>query len=134
MLGRLRRGSGFFAGRFGIWARFGFGVFLEAEIVGGLECAGEDVFGGRSEDDVGHAHAAPAAGDGEEHFGEFGDEGLLLLESEHEIAVTLLGGSERGEDAAVDAEVGLAHVGGFLDVRGGRARCGGSRGGSWGVV
>lgn len=81
-----------------------------------MECAGEDIFGGRREDDVGHAHAAPAAGDGKKHFGEFGDERLLLLESEHEVAVTLLGGSERGEDAAVDAEVGLAHVGGFLDV------------------
>ena len=62
---------------------------------------------------MGHAHAAPAAVDGEEDFGEIFDEGGLLFEGEHEIAVALGGGSESGEDSAADAEVGLAHVGGF---------------------
>lgn len=42
---------------------------------------------------MGHAHAAPAAGDRKEDFGEFFNEGLLLLESELEIAVALLGGA-----------------------------------------
>ena len=39
---------------------------------------------------MGHSRAAPATGDGEKDFGEFLDEGLLLFESEFEIAVALL--------------------------------------------
>jgi len=92
----------------------GFGVLVYAELPGGMESAGEDVFAGSGEPNVGHAYATPTAGNGEEDFGEFSDEGLLLLESEHEIAVALLGGSEGGEDAAADAEVGLAPMGGLF--------------------
>ena len=107
----LFAGSG--GGALGFWG-FGFGIFGDAELVGGVESTGEDVFGGGSETDVGHAHAAPTTGDGKKHFGEIGDESLLLFEGEHEIAVALLGGSKGGEDAAVDAEIGLAHMGGFF--------------------
>lgn len=79
-----------------------------------MQSAGEDVFGGFGETDVGHAHASPGAGDGKENFGEVQDEGLLLFEGKHEIAVALFRGGESGEDAAVDAEIGLAHVGRFF--------------------
>ncbi len=89
---------------------------MYAEVVGGLEGSGEDVFGGGGEPDVGHARAAPATGDGEENFGEFVDEGLLLVESEFEIAVALSGVGERGEDVAVYAEVGITHVRGFFGI------------------
>ena len=93
-------GLGFFAagGEAGFsWiGGFGFGVelgvFFYAEVVGGLEGPGEDVFGSGGQADVGHAHAAPAAGDRKEDFGEFFNEGLLLVESELEITVALLGG------------------------------------------
>ena len=114
--GALTGGLGFLGGRFGNRARFGFDVFLEAEVVGGLEGTGENIFGSGRQDDVSHAHAAPTTGNGKKYLGEFRDKGSLLLKSEHEVAITLLGGGEGGEDAAVDAEVGLAHMGGFLDV------------------
>ena len=93
------------------------GVFFEAEFVSGMEGSPEDVLGGFGENDVGTAHAAPTARDREKNFGKFLDEGLLLFRSEHEIAVTLLGGGECGENAAVDAEVSRTHVGGFLGTR-----------------
>ena len=109
----LFAGSG--GGALGFWG-FGFGIFGDAEFVGGVESTSEDVFGGGGETDVGHAHAAPATRDGEKDFGEIGDEGLLLFEGEHEIAIALLGGSESGEDAAVDTEIRLAHMGGFFGV------------------
>lgn len=79
-----------------------------------MEGTGKDIFSGSCEADVGHAHASPAAGDGKENFREFFDEGLLLFEGEHEIAVALFHGSESGEDTAVDAEIGIAHVGRFF--------------------
>jgi len=63
---------------------------------------------------VGAAHSAPAAGDGEEDVGEVGDEELLLLGGEHEIAVALGLRGEGGEDSTVDAKVGVAHVGAFF--------------------
>ena len=98
-----------FAG--GLVLGFGVGVFLDAEIVGGLESAAEDVFIGFCEDDVGGAHASPAAVDREENFGEILDEELLLLGIEHEVGVTLFDVGKGGEDVAADAEVGGAEVG-----------------------
>ena len=90
------------------------GVFGEAEIVGGAEGSGEDVFGGGGEADVSGAVAAPASVDGEEDVGEFVDEGLLLGGVEHEVAEAFADVSEGGEDAAADAEVDGAHVGGLF--------------------
>jgi hypothetical protein len=91
-----------------------FGVFAYTKLVGGAQGAGQDVFGGGGEPDVGHAHATPAAVNGEEDFWEFCDEVLLLFGGKHQVAVALLGGGQGGEDAAVDAEIGIAHVGGFF--------------------
>jgi hypothetical protein len=66
---------------------------------------------------VGAAHASPTAGDGEKDLGEVGKEELLLFGSEHEVAVVLGLRGESGEDAAADAEVGVAHVGAFFGAR-----------------
>ena len=66
---------------------------------------------------MGAAHSAPATGDREKDVGEVGDEELLLLRSEHEVAVALGLRGEGGEDSAADAEVGVAHVGAFFSAR-----------------
>ena len=87
------------------------GILVKAEIVGGPEGAREDVFAGFGENDVGAALLAPAAGDGEEDFGEILDEKLLLLRREHEVAVAFLDMGQCGEDVATDAEIGCAEVG-----------------------
>jgi hypothetical protein len=79
-----------------------------------LQGAAEKVFVGEGEDDVSCAACAPAAFYGYEDFGEFFDEGGLLFGREHQVAVSLFGGGEGGEDAVAYPEVGIAHVGGFL--------------------
>ena len=120
--GRLAR----FAGRL---------VLLAAEVVCGEESSVEDVFSGGSEADVGHAHAAPASGDGEEEFGLVFQEGLLKIRREHEVAVALLLRGEGGKDVAANAEVGRAHVGGLLGVgegEGDAAEVGGGHGWEYG--
>jgi len=63
-------GLGFAAGSGGFGFRFGFGVFSEPQVVGGLESAGEHVFGGFGEDDMGGAVFAPAAVDGQKNIRE----------------------------------------------------------------
>ena len=89
----------------GIFARR-LAVFLEAKVVGGSERSGEDVFGCGAETDVGHAHTAPTSCDGKKKVGLVGEEGLLQLGCEHEVAIALLFGSKSGEDVATDAKVG----------------------------
>ena len=105
-------GFWFLGGRF----RGDFCVFLEAEFVGGLQGAEHYVFGGDGEIYVCGAAAAPAAGDGDEDFGEVFDECGLLFGSDHDVAVAEFRGGERGEDAAVDAEVGGTHMGAFFSA------------------
>jgi hypothetical protein len=95
----------------------GFAVFDGAELIGGLQGAGQDVLGGGGETDMSHAHAAPAAGNGEKDIGEFFDEGFLLLKGEHQVSVALFGGGEGGKDAAADTEIWLAHMRGFFSAR-----------------
>ena len=90
---------------------------MDAEIIGGLESAGEDVFIGFGEDDVGGAHASPATVDREKNSREILDEELLLLRIEHEVAVALLDVRESGKDVAADAEVGGAEVGALFGAR-----------------
>ena len=110
-------------------------VLLAAEIVGGEECAVEDVFGGGGEADVSCAHAAPASGDGDEEIRLVGEEGLLQIGREHEVAVALFFGGEGREDVAADAEVGRAHVGGLFGIgegQGDAAEVGGSHGRKYG--
>ena len=63
---------------------------------------------------MGHAHPAPAAGDGEEDVRGFCDERLLLLGCQHQVAVTLLHVGEGCEDFAADAEIDGAHVRAFF--------------------
>jgi len=60
---------------------------------------------------VGGAHAAPSSMDGEEELWRVGEEVLLGLGREHQVAVALGDHGERGEDAATDAEVDGTHVG-----------------------
>ena len=64
---------------------------------------------------VGHAHATPAALDGGEGAWLLGYKGLLLLWCELDDSATSFLAGERGEDAVVEAEVGMAHVGAFDD-------------------
>src|SRR5580704_1238942 len=59
----------------------------------------------------GHAAAAPPAVDRGKAVRPLGNEGLLLLWSEFEYAGSFVLIGERGEDAVVEAEVGMAHVG-----------------------
>ena len=89
-------------------------VFLDTQFPGSVEGAGENIFVRSGEADMSSTHASPAAVNGEEDFGEFLDEGGLLLGREHEVAIALLGGSESRKDAASDAEVGATHVGTFF--------------------
>ncbi len=63
---------------------------------------------------MGCAVAAPAAFYGDEDFGQFFDEGGLLLWGDHDVAVALFYGGQGGENSIADAEVGVAHVGGFF--------------------
>ena len=81
--------------------------------MGGGEGALEDCVVCCCEVDEGHAHSAPAAVDGLEDGGEFADEGLLLVEGELEDAAPFRLGGERSEDAVVETEVGVAHMGAF---------------------
>ena len=60
------------------------------------------------------AVAAPAAFYRDEDFGHFFYEGGLLFWRDHDVAVALFCGSEGSEDSVAYAEVGAAHVGGFL--------------------
>jgi hypothetical protein len=122
----------FWAGLAGIG--LGPGVFLEAEVVGGLESAGEDIFVGCGQHDVRGAGFAPATVDGEKHFREILDKELLLLGREHEVAVALLDVGKGGEDVAADAEISGAKVGalfGIGEAEGNAAEVGGSHGGIW---
>jgi hypothetical protein len=59
---------------------------------------------------VGRSHPSPAAWDGQKNVRLFGNEIRLLLRREHQVAVTLFLGGERGEYPASDAEIGRAHV------------------------
>src|SRR5215469_8845068 len=86
-------------------------ILLAAKLPCSVKGSCEDVFSGGCETDVGCAVASPTAGDGEEEVGLVGDEGLLQVGREHEVAVAELDGGERGEDVASDAEVGGSHVG-----------------------
>jgi len=89
---------------------------LQAEVVGGLESALEDIFGGFGEEDVRGAMFAPTPVDREENFGEILDEKLLLLGIEQQIAVAFLDVGESGEDAAADAKIGSSEVRALLGV------------------
>lgn len=91
-------------------------VFMEAELICSVKGAVEDIFGDCGEADVSGAVASPAAGDGEEHVGEFGYESLLLGRVEQEVAVALFDRGERGEDAAPNTKVNGAHVGAFFGI------------------
>ena len=82
--------------------------------MGGLQGTEDYVLGGDGEVHVSGAAAAPAAGDGDEDFGEVFDEGGLLFGGDHDVAVAEFCGGECGEDAAADAEVGGAHMGAFF--------------------
>ena len=62
---------------------------MDAEIPGGAQGSSDGVFGGRGRSNVGHAHASPAAGDGEEEVRSFGEEVGLLLGEEDVVAVAL---------------------------------------------
>ena len=94
----------------------GLQILLQAEIVCSVQGAGEDVFRCGREADVSDAHAAPAAGDRNKEVGGFGEEGSLLIEGEHEVAVALCLSGEGSEDVAADAKIGHAHVGGLFGV------------------
>ena len=82
-------------------------------LVGGFQCAGHDGLVGLVEVDEGHAHSSPSSLDGREDVGLVGDEGCLLFEGEFEDSAALFLVSEGGEDAIVEAEVGVIHVGAF---------------------
>ena len=88
----------------------GLGVFLDAQLPCRVQCAVKHVLPGLCESNVGHAHASPAAGDGEKEFGHFFNEGGLLLYREYQVAIALFRRSQRREDSAVHAKVRLAHV------------------------
>jgi len=87
---------------------------------GGAKGSFEDVFSGFSEDDVGGSGFAPASVDGEENFGLFGYKVGLELGGEHDVAIAFCLMRQGGEDAIADAEIGVAHVGGFFGSREGQ--------------
>ena len=87
-----------------------FGILFDSKPPGCVQGARENVFAGSGEANVGHSHAAPTSVDGQEDVGQFLDEGCLLLGRDHQISIAELGRSERGENAAADTEIGLAHV------------------------
>jgi len=60
-----------------------------------------------------YAVPAPPARDGNKQFGQLFHECGLLLGREHEIAVTLAFGGQRGEDSASHPEVSRPHVRAF---------------------
>lgn len=64
----------------------------------------------------GHTHSTPAALYRFEDGWHLGDEGLLLLDGELEGAQSSALRGEGGEDAVVDAEVGIAHVRAFAGL------------------
>jgi len=88
----------------------------------GLQRAEDDVFVRDREIDVRGTAASPAAGDGDEDFGEFFDKGGLLLGSDHDVAVAEFCGGEGGEDASADAKIRGAHVGAFFGARDGEGQ------------
>jgi hypothetical protein len=89
---------------------FLFGLLLLNIVVGGGEGAGDERVVGFVEMDEGHAHSSPATLDGREGVRAFGDEGLLLVGSKFEYAVTAVLCGESCEDAIVEAKVRMVHV------------------------
>ena len=85
---------------------------------GGLERGGEGglVDSAAAELDVGCARRAPGAGGGREDVGVGLEERGLVFGGELDHAEAGLGGVEGCENLAAHAEVGVAHVGGFLGV------------------
>src|SRR6516225_6050294 len=81
-------------------------VFLDAELPGRLQGTKDEVFAGRGEFEMGGSVTAPTAMNGDEDFGRLGDKHRLLFRREHQVAVPLGLRSQRGKDAAPDAEVG----------------------------
>ena len=86
-------------------------------MVSGAQSPGNEGLVGFVEMDEGHAHATPAALDGGEGLWLFGDEGLLLFWRELDDSETFLLRGEGCEDAIVEAEVGVVHVGAFRGPR-----------------
>ena len=90
---------------------------LLEEVLGGFAAPGyaqggfEDVGGNFCESYAGGAFFAPAAWDWREDFGGVLDHAGLLIVSEQEDSVALMFESERGEDFAGDAEIGVAEMG-----------------------
>ena len=89
-------------------------VFREAQFPCGLKRPDEHIFAGFCEPDVGCAHSSPATVDRQEKIRHFLDEHGLPFGIEHEIAVTLIGRGESGEDTATDPEIDGSHVGAFF--------------------
>jgi len=86
-------------------------------VVGGAEGPGDQGLVGFVEMDEGHAHASPTALDGGEGLWLFCDEGLLLFWRELDDSATFLLCGEGREDAIVEPEVGVVHVGAFRGPR-----------------
>ncbi|GAC1654551.1 MAG: hypothetical protein NVS9B15_15260 [Acidobacteriaceae bacterium] len=74
----------------------------------------KDVFGSAVEADMGTSAASPAAGDWEKQVRVFGEGLGLVAGGEHEIPAALGSIRQGGEDAAADAKVSCAPVGGPL--------------------
>ena len=69
---------------------------------------------GLGEEDVGCAVASPAARNGDEDTGSFGDEVGLEFGGQHEIAVALPDRREGCEDPSTHPEIHRAHMRAFL--------------------
>ena len=82
-----------------------------------MQRASQRVLIGLGQPNVGHAHTAPATGDGQEHIRPFTNEVCLLIERQHEIAVTQALRGKRGKYAATHTEVRRTHVGTFFSAR-----------------
>jgi hypothetical protein len=78
-----------------------------------MECGADDSDLGSAEKHAGGTGFTPGAGAGGEDMGGGLQEGLLLLGSEFDHAMVIVGIAEGGENLAAKPEIGMSHVGGF---------------------
>ena len=91
-------------------------VLVYSQIPGELEPFEQLLRGRLRQPDVRRTPSPPAAGYGYEHFRSLGDKHLLQLGGQHQVPEPEMLVGEGREDVAADAEVGGAHVSGFLGV------------------
>ena len=85
-------------------------ILLQSQFPGSLQRSGQHILARRGQPNMSGPHPSPPAMNGKKKLRHLLDKCRLLFGCQHQIPVTLLGGSQRGKDSSAHAEVGRAHV------------------------